>query len=125
MQEKYSDTEQAQSFWQGPDVIRQHPLREYSDNALAHNQSINALVGDIRTQCWHIRFCPGPGSIRQHMLSLIIMVWMGGIFGQRARTLVATRPGSSIFQGVGWERGVDIGQSAGKLLAGARLCFCI
>ncbi len=29
---------------------------KYSDIELAYNQSINALGGDSRTQCWHTSF---------------------------------------------------------------------
>jgi hypothetical protein len=28
-----------------------HALKEYLDTELAHNQSINALCGDLKTQC--------------------------------------------------------------------------
>jgi hypothetical protein len=56
---------------------------EYSDTVLAHkllagarlHQATRALIGqcrkNIKTQSWHISFWRGPGSIRQHTLSLV------------------------------------------------------
>ncbi len=70
MRGKYSDIMLAHKLFAGAGLHQaSYALKKYSASELAHNQSINALGGDLRTQCWPTGFGqsqPLSGSTRSH-----------------------------------------------------------